>query len=379
MKHVSEYRDPAALRGIIDEILRTAKRSWTLMEICGGQTHSIIRNGLDGLLQSRIRLVHGPGCPVCVTPLELIDQAHELARQPGVIFTSFGDMLRVPGSFRMKNGEEIGDDLLSIRSGGADVRVVTSPLQAVDIARQHPDRMVVFFSIGFETTAPATAMAVHTASKRDLTNFCMLVSHVTVPPAVTAVMESTDVQIDGFLAAGHVCTVMGIEEYHALTAKYRVPIVVTGFEPVDITFGILKAVRQLERGESRVENAYTRTAKDEGNRHAREMMAKVFERCDRAWRGLGLIPMSGFRLRPKYRAFDALERFPCIRMIGAGESTECRIGDVLRGVLRPDQCPAFGIRCTPLAPLGATMVSDEGACAAYYRYRHVGKGERHAV
>jgi len=338
-------------------------------EVCGGQTHSIIRHGLDQLLPAQIRLVHGPGCPVCVTPLELIDKAIALAAQPDVIFTSYGDMLRVPGSFVYDAaGTVTANDLLGVKSRGGDVRIIYSPLDAVQIARENPDRTVVFFAIGFETTAPANAMAVQLAAHQDVTNFCVLVSHVTVPPAIATIMESPECQVDGFLAAGHVCTIMGVDEYEPLAQRYGVPIVVTGFEPLDICYGILNAVRQLEAGRYAVENAYARTAPPAGNPAAQATIRAVFETCDRAWRGIGVIPQSGYRLREKYATFDAERRFPYVGAMSTVEPDVCRSGQVLQGLIKPDACPAFGAQCTPLTPLGATMVSSEGACAAYYKY-----------
>lgn len=372
MKYLDEYRDAHAVRGVLQQIAQTVTRPWTLMEVCGGQTHSIIRHGLDRLLPPEIRLVHGPGCPVCVTPLEQIDKALALAAQPNVIFTSYGDMLRVPGSFAYDDaGEMVANDLFSVKSRGGDVRIVYSPLDAVRIAQENPQRTVVFFAIGFETTAPANAMAVQQAAQLGLDNFCVLVSHVTVPPAIAAIMESPECLVDGFLAAGHVCTVMGVAEYAPLAERYGVPIVVTGFEPVDLTVGILAAVRQLEAGEHRVENAYARTVPPQGNHAAQAVIADVFGVCDRAWRGIGVIPQSGYRLRKKYARFDAERRFAQVAMVSAQEPALCQSGRVLQGLIRPDQCPAFGKMCTPLTPMGATMVSSEGACAAYYKYgRH---------
>jgi hydrogenase expression/formation protein HypD len=335
------------------------------MEICGGQTHSIIKSGLDQLLPPEIELLHGPGCPVCVTPLEIVDKAIALASRPDVIFTSYGDMLRVPGSSR---------DLLSVKAVGGDVRVVYSPLDSLKIARRHPEKTVIFFGIGFETTAPANAMTVVQAEQFGIDNFAMLVSHVTVPPAITALMESPQVQVDGFLAAGHVCTVMGSREYEPLSQKYRIPIVVTGFEPVDLARGILLCVRQLEEGRAGVENAYTRSVLPQGNRKAQHIMAQVFETCDRSWRGMGLIPMSGYRLRPKYARYDADRRFPELQQIATLESSRCLSGLVLQGIRKPTECPAFGSECSPQHPLGATMVSSEGACAAYFRCGRFAEG-----
>jgi hydrogenase expression/formation protein HypD len=329
------------------------------MEVCGGQTHSIIKSGLDQMLPPEIELVHGPGCPVCVTPLEQVDKAIALASRPDVIFTSYGDMLRVPGSAR---------DLFAVKATGGDVRIVYSPLDALKIARDNPGKTIVFFAIGFETTAPANAMAVLQAKARGLTNFALLVSHVTVPAAITALMDSPDVRVDGFLAAGHVCTVMGFWEYEPLAEKYKIPIVVTGFEPVDLLHGILNCIKQLEAGTHTVENAYERSVSREGNQPAQAVIQKVFEMTDRAWRGIGVIPLSGYRLRPEFAAFDAELRFPEVQTIETKELPLCISGLVLQGRKKPSECPAFGKECTPQTPLGATMVSSEGACAAYYRY-----------
>lgn len=359
MKYLDEYRDGDLTRSLLKKINKVTTRPWVLMEICGGQTHSIIKSGLDQLLPKEITLVHGPGCPVCVTPLELIDKAMALASRPDVIFTSYGDMLRVPGSDR---------DLFSVKAAGGDVRIVYSPLDALKIAQKKPDKAVVFFGIGFETTAPANAMAVVQAKEQGIENFSMLVSHVTVPPAIQAIMEAPDVKVNAFLAAGHVSTVMGYWEYEPLAEKYHIPIVVTGFEPVDLARGILMCVEQLEKGEARADNAYTRSVKKEGNLPAQKVIQQVFEPCDRAWRGIGVIPMSGYRLREAYQAFDAEKRFPEITGIETKESDVCISGLVLQGLKKPNECPAFGKECTPQTPLGATMVSSEGACAAYYNY-----------
>ncbi len=363
MKYVEEYRDPDLTQKLLAEIRKNISRPWTIMEVCGGQTHSIIKTGLDRLLPTEINLIHGPGCPVCVTPLELVDKAIALASRPDVIFASYGDMLRVPGSER---------DLFSVRAAGGDVRIVYSPLDALEIARSHPAKTVVFFAIGFETTAPANAMAVLQAKAQGLKNFAVLVSHVTVPAAIRALMDSPDVQVDGFLAAGHVCTVMGYWEYEPLAREYHIPIVVTGFEPVDILAGILECVRLLENGQAEVRNAYARSVRREGNRAAQAVIQRAFEVTDRAWRGIGVIPRSGYRLRAEFAEFDAELRFPHLQSIETRESTVCISGLVLQGIRRPDECPAFGKECTPQTPLGATMVSSEGACAAYYRY-----GRRH--
>ncbi|MEU9605550.1 hydrogenase formation protein HypD [Streptomyces sp. NPDC048057] len=362
MKYLEEFRDPALARRLLDDIRATVTRPWALMEVCGGQTHTIIRHGIDQLLPEGVELIHGPGCPVCVTPLEVIDKALEIAARPGVVFCSFGDMLRVPGSDR---------DLFRVRSEGGDVRVVYSPLDALRIARQNPDREVVFFGIGFETTAPPNAMAVHLARRQGVRNFSMLVSHVRVPPAIEAIMTAPDCRVQGFLAAGHVCSVMGIDEYPPLAARHRVPIVVTGFEPLDILEGIRRTVRQLERGEHVVDNAYPRAVRPEGNPAARAVLADVFEVGDRAWRGIGVIPGSGWHLSERYREHDAEHRFS-VTGITTREPAECRSGEVLQGLIKPHECAAFGTSCTPRTPLGATMVSTEGACAAYYLYRRLG-------
>ena len=362
MKFLDEYRDEAAARKLVRAIGKTATRSWTIMEVCGGQTHTIVKYGIDELLPPTIELVHGPGCPVCVTSLETIDRAHAIASHPNVTFCSFGDMLRVPGSH---------GDLLQLKSHGSDVRVVYSPLDAVTIAAANPGREVVFFAIGFETTAPPNAMAVWLAAQRGLTNFSVLVSHVLVPPVITALLEAPDNRVQAFLGPGHVCTVVGFEDYEPIAADYRVPIVVTGFEPVDMLEGLLLAVRQLEEGRATVENAYGRAVRREGNGASRALIADVFEVCDREWRGVGTIPMSGLRLARKYQAFDAEARF-AVGGIDTREPAVCISGDILRGVRKPHECPAFATACTPHTPIGATMVSAEGACAAYYSYgRHV--------
>jgi len=372
MKYVDEYRNSTTVKAVIDQIQHLVTRHWTLMEVCGGQTHSIIRFGLDKLLPKEIELVHGPGCPVCVTPIELIDKAIALASEPKIIFTSYGDMLRVPGSFSETESGLIAQDLFSVKSQGHDVRIVYSPLDAVKIARENPSKIVVFFAVGFETTAPANAMAVLQAEKEHLDNFCLLVSHVTVPPAITAAMSSPETRVNGFLAAGHVCTVMGTKEYQPLADKFQVPIVVTGFEPVDVIQGIFKLVSQLEAGTHQVEIAYNRVVIPQGNLIAQKVIHQVFEVSDRTWRGIGLIPQSGYKLKSRYSQFDAVERFPKLKTIKSLESSLCKSGQVLQGLIKPDQCPAFGKQCTPLTPLGATMVSNEGACAAYYQYRKRG-------
>lgn len=358
MKYLDEFRNGEIAQKLAQEIRRITTRPWKIMEVCGGQTHSIIRNGIDQLLPAEIEMVHGPGCPVCVTPLEVIDQALAIASQPGVIFCSFGDMLRVPGSEK---------DLFRVRGEGGDVRIVYSPLDAVQIARQNPDREVVFFGVGFETTAPANAMAVHLARHEGLRNFSALISHVLVPPAIAAIMQSPQNSIQAFLAAGHVCSVMGYSQYPPLVERFGIPIVVTGFEPLDIFEGIRRAVQQLEAGEARVDNAYERIVTFNGNTAAQKQLEQVFEVTDRAWRGIGVIPASGWKLRSDYRDFDAGHRFN-VGHIHTVESPLCHSGEVLQGTLKPNQCPSFGKECTPRKPLGATMVSSEGACAAYYNY-----------
>ncbi len=361
MKYLDEFSNPQLAHKLLDKIHEATTRPWAIMEVCGGQTHSIIRHGIDQLLPDQIEMIHGPGCPVCVTPLEIIDKALEIASRPGVIFCSFGDMLRVPGS---------SQDLFRIKSAGGDVRVVYSPLDALKLARENPDKQVVFFGIGFETTAPANAMTVYQAKRLGVENFSLLVSHVLVPPAIAAIMESPVCRVQGFLAAGHVCSVMGTREYPALAERYRVPIVVTGFEPLDILEGIRRTVLQLESGRHEVENAYARAVTDEGNTAAMAMLADVFEVTDRAWRGIGMIPRSGWRLSPKYRQYDAEYRFD-VEQMRTEESSICRSGEVLQGLIKPHECEAFGHECTPRNPLGATMVSSEGACAAYYLYRRL--------
>jgi hydrogenase expression/formation protein HypD len=358
VKYLDEYRQAKSVLAAAAEIRRIVTRPWVLMEICGGQTHSIVRHGIDQLLPAELELVHGPGCPVCVTPLELVDKAQAIASRPEVIFTSYGDMLRVPGSDR---------DLFSVRAGGGDVRVVYSPLDAVRLAEENPGREVVFFAIGFETTAPANAMSVWQARRMGLRNFSLLVSHVRVPPAMHAILGSPENRVQGFLAAGHVCAVMGYHEYPPIAERYRVPIVVTGFEPLDLVRGIERAVRQLERGAAEAENAYARIVRFEGNRPAQELIHRTFEDCDRAWRGIGVIPQSGWRLRAELAEFDAERRFD-VGAIRPVESPDCVAGLILQGLRKPHECSAFGSLCTPEHPLGATMVSSEGACAAYYRY-----------
>ncbi len=361
MKYLDEFRDGPKARRLAEEIRRLVTRPWAIMEVCGGQTHSIIRHGIDQLLPPEVELIHGPGCPVCVTPLETIDRALAIAARPEVIFCSFGDMLRVPGS---------REDLFAVKSRGGDVRVVYSPLDAVRIAQREPDRQVVFFAIGFETTAPANAMAAKLARQLGLGNFSLLVSHVLVPPAIEAILNSPQNRVQAFLAAGHVCSVMGYWQYPPLARKYRVPIVVTGFEPLDLLEGIRRAVLQLEQGRAEVENAYPRVVSYQGNQAAQAVIQEVFTTTDRTWRGIGLIPRSGWRLREEYADLDAERRFG-LDGLQVQESPLCLSGQVLQGLIKPHECPAFGKECTPRTPLGATMVSSEGACAAYYNYgRH---------
>jgi hydrogenase expression/formation protein HypD len=368
MKYLTEFRNGDIAQRMAREIRQAVTRPWKIMEVCGGQTHSIIKNGIDQMLPAGLEMVHGPGCPVCVTPLELIDKALAIAAQPGVIFCSFGDMLRVPGT---------DSDLFQIKGRGGDVRVVYSPLDAVDLAVKNPDKQVVFFGVGFETTAPANAMSVHLAKRRGLTNFSLLVSHVLVPPAIDAILSAPGNKIDAFLAAGHVCSVMGYWEYPPLAERFGVPIVVTGFEPLDLLDGIRRAVLQLESGRHEVENAYSRVVTRDGNRAAQKLLSEVFEVTDRAWRGIGVIPNSGWRLNKDYRDYDAELRFH-ITGIHTEESPLCHSGEVLRGAIKPAECPAFGKECTPRHPLGATMVSSEGACAAYYNYGRFMSAEEQA-
>jgi hydrogenase expression/formation protein HypD len=366
MKYLDEYRDAAAARRLAAAIARTVTRPWTIMEVCGGQTHTIVRYGIDELLPPGIELVHGPGCPVCVTPLELIDKAVTIAARPDVIFCSFGDMLRVPGS--VGNGlRAVPRDLFAVKAAGGDVRVVYSPLDCLRLAEQNPGRTVVFFAVGFETTAPANAMAVWQAKRRGLNNFAVLVSHVLVPPAMTAILSSPANRVQGFLAAGHVCTVMGYHEYEPLAERFSVPIVVTGFEPLDLLEGVYRCLQMLEQGRRGVDNQYVRAVRREGNAAARRLIGEVFEVTDRKWRGIGAIPRSGFRLAPAYAGFDAERRF-AVEGVQAQESSVCISGLILQGLKKPHECPAFGNTCTPENPLGATMVSSEGACAAYYHY-----------
>src|ERR1700722_15514303 len=362
MKYLDEYRDGAVAKKIVGEMRRIQTRPWVLMEVCGGQTHSIVKNGIDHLLPDGVELVHGPGCPVCVTSLEMIDKAHAIARRRDVIFCSFGDMLRVPGS---------ESDLLMLKSRGADIRVVYSPMDCLKIAKANPDKKVVFFAIGFETTAPGNAMAVWQARQQGITNFSVLVSHVLVPPAMEAILSSPDNRVQGFLGPGHVCAVMGYSEYEPIAARYRVPIVITGFEPLDILHGTLMTLQQLEQGRAVVENQYSRVLGRDGNVPAQKLIERVFEVADRKWRGIGNIPMSGFHLRDEFALYDAEKLFD-VAEIATLEPEICISGQILRGIKKPHDCPAFGTLCTPQRPLGATMVSAEGACAAYYAYgRHL--------
>lgn len=359
MKYLDEYRDGELARKLARELAAVTTRPWTLMEVCGGQTHAIVKFGIDELLPAGVTLIHGPGCPVCVTSLELIEKALEIAARPGVIFCSFGDMLRVPGSTT---------DLLAVKAAGGDVRIVYSPLDAVKLAAKNPGREVVFFGVGFETTAPATAMAVWQAAALGLTNFSLLVSHVLVPPAMEAILSEKECRVQGFLAAGHVCAVMGYTEYEPIAAKYRVPVVVTGFEPLDILHGVLMCVKQLEEGRHEVENQYARVVRRDGTVPAQELIRKVFHVVHRKWRGVGEIPASGLGLSEEFAAYDAERKFG-VADKRVDEPEDCLSGLVLQGRIKPRDCPAFGTKCTPEHPLGATMVSSEGACAAYYRYR----------
>lgn len=360
MKYLDEYRDRQQAEEMITGILKLATRRWVLMEVCGGQTHSLLKHGIEAALQDAVELVHGPGCPVCVTPIAIIDHAQEIAVQPGVTLCSFGDMLRVPGS---------RTSLLQTRARGGSVKIVYSPLEAVDYAEKHPDRQVVFLAVGFETTAPATALAVLTAHQQSVSNFSVLVHHVRVQPAMEAVMQLPDVRVQAFLAAGHVCTVMGYDTYAAFVEKYKVPVVVTGFEPLDLLAGIFECIRQLEQGMAQTANKYPRSVRPEGNLSARQLVDQVYEVSDLEWRGLGYIRQSGYRLKDCWREYDAGRRFPHLTCTNKHEENLCRAGEVLSGRLRPTECPSFGRQCTPENPLGAPMVSSEGACAAYHRYR----------
>jgi len=359
MRYIDEYRDPKIAQALVDQIHARVTKPWVLMEICGGQTHTLMRYGIDELIPSQVELVHGPGCPVCVTPIEVVDKAVEIASRPDVIFVSYGDMLRVPGT---------KSDLFRVKANGGDVRIAYSPMEAVKIAQKNPARQVVFFGIGFETTAPANAMAVYKARSLGLTNFSELVSHVLVPPAIRLLLNSPENRVQGFIAPGHVCTVMGFWEYKALVDEFHVPIVVGGFEPVDLLEAILMLVAQLEEGRAEVENQYARSVSYQGNEPAQRVVEQVFEVADRKWRGIGTIPMSGLRLRPEFAAYDA-EKIFGVGEMEAAEPPECISAQVLQGLKKPVDCPAFATRCTPENPLGAPMVSAEGACAAYYQYR----------
>ncbi|KZM74698.1 hydrogenase formation protein HypD [Nocardia terpenica] len=356
MKYLDEYRDPMLARRLLSELRATATRPWSIMEVCGGQTHTLVRQGIDELLPAGIRMIHGPGCPVCVTPLEMIDRAVSIAARPEVVFTSYGDMLRVPGTT---------GDLLGVRARGGDVRVVYSPLDAVTIARDNPGREVVFFAVGFETTAPANAMAILHAATTGVDNFSVLVSHVLVPPAITAILDAPDNRVQGFLAAGHVCAVMGWTEYEPIVARYRVPIVVTGFEPLDLLEGILMVVRQLESGRAELGNQYVRAVRRSGNTAAQEAIRRVFRVTERTWRGIGAIPASGLALAPEFAGYDAHQRFS-VHDTRSAENPDCIAGAILCGTALPTDCAAYGVRCTPRNPLGAPMVSAEGTCAAFY-------------
>ncbi len=358
MKFLTEFRDSDVISQYVDEISRAVTRPWKIMEVCGGQTHSLVKNGILQMLPDNVRMVHGPGCPVCVTPLNQIDKAVFLAEKCSVILCSYGDMLRVPGSKH---------SLLESKAAGADVRILYSPLEAVKIARENPEKEVVFFAVGFETTAPANALSVLHAHRQGIKNYSILTSHVLVPPAMEAILNDEESKIQGFLAAGHVCTIMGMDEYFPLAEQYQIPVVVTGFEPVDLVQGILMIVRQLEKGEHFLENQYTRVVRPEGNREAQKVIEQVFEICDREWRGIGNIPASGYELRPEFASFDANKKFS-VNIEKVSESTECIAGQVLKGIKKPHECPQFGKKCKPQSPLGAPMVSSEGACAAYYHF-----------
>ncbi len=358
MKYLTEYRNPELALKVLAEIKKTVTKPWKIMEVCGGQTHSLVKNGILNVLPKEITMVHGPGCPVCVTPLHLIDKAIYLAEEKGVVLCSFGDMIRVPGSKK---------SILEAKALGADIRILYSPLEAVNIAKENPDKEIVFFAVGFETTAPANALSVIHAEKLGISNYSILTSHVIVPPAIENVMEDIDSHIDGFLAAGHVCTIMGYWEYYPLVEKFKVPIVVTGFEPLDILQGILMTVQQLEEGRYEVENQYSRIVTEEGNEAAQDVIAKVFEITDRVWRGMENIPMSGYGVKEEYAAFDAMRKFD-VNIEEAEENQACLAGDIMKGIIKPFQCPEFGKKCTPQNPLGAPMVSSEGACAAYYHF-----------
>ena len=363
MKYLSEYRDAATVKKYLDELERITTKEWSIMEICGGQTHGLVKHGIIDLLPAQIAMIHGPGCPVCVTPIGLIDRAVELALRPNVVLCSYGDMLRVPGSEK---------SLLQAKAEGGDVRVVYSPLDAVQIAQAEPEKEVVFFAVGFETTAPANALSVIHAAAQDVSNYSILTSHVMVPPAMRAILDDEDCRIDGFLAAGHVCTIMGLDEYYPIAADYKVPIVATGFEPVDLLHGILMVVRQLESGRHEVENQYARVVRAQGNPGARATISHVFAETDREWRGLGTIPASGYELRDDFCDYDANQKFE-LNNAGLVVASDCRAGAVLKGILKPFDCPYFGKGCTPENPMGAPMVSSEGACAAYFHFANTQK------
>lgn len=358
MKYLSEYRDPELALKLLEEIKRIVTKPWKIMEVCGGQTHALVKNGILNVLPQKITMVHGPGCPVCVTPLHLIDKAIYLAEEKNVVLCSFGDMIRVPGSKK---------SLLEAKAQGADIRILYSPLEAVNIAKENPDKEVVFFAVGFETTAPANALSVLHAYKLGLKNYAILSSHVLVPPAIEAIMSDKETMIDGFLAAGHVCAIMGMEEYYPIAKKYKVPIVVTGFEPIDILQGILMVVKQLESGKAKVENQYARVVKEEGNINAKKVISEVFKVQDQLWRGIDIIPNSGWGVNQKFQDFDAEKKFP-LKNLKARENKECIAGLIMKGIKKPVECQHFGKKCTPQNPLGAPMVSSEGACAAYYNF-----------
>ena len=358
MRFLSEYRDPELVKQYLDEIHKITTRPWKIMEVCGGQTHGLVKNGIIDMLPENITMVHGPGCPVCVTPVSIIDEAVYLAKMPNVIICSFGDMLRVPGSQK---------SLLEAKAEGADVRILYSPLEAVQLAQENPEKEVVFFAVGFETTAPANALSIVHADKMGVKNYSILASHVLVPPAMEAILSDKENQIDAFLAAGHVCTIMGMEEYYPVVEKYKTPVVITGFEPVDLLQGILMAVQQLEKGEYKLENQYTRYVQREGNRMAKQTMEEVFEVSDRMWRGIGTIPQSGYEVNEKYKLYNSRVKFN-LDLPVAPENPECISGDIMKGLKKPVQCPNFGTKCKPEHPLGAPLVSSEGACAAYYHY-----------
>lgn len=361
MKFINEFRDPEKVEKYLEEISKITTRPWNIMEVCGGQTHSLVKNGILQMLPDKVNMIHGPGCPVCVTPVHLIDKAVHLALDKNVILCSFGDMLRVPGS---------GISLLEAKARGGDVRILYSPLEAVKLAKENPDKEVVFFAVGFETTAPANALSVIHAHRQNINNYSILTSHVLVPPAIEAVMQDDTAKIDGFLAAGHVCTIMGIHEYQPITEKYKVPIVVTGFEPLDIIQGIYMTVKQLEKGENKLENQYARVVRPEGNQEAMEVIHSVFDTTDREWRGIGSIPNSGYEVKTDFSEYDANKKFN-ISIAKAEENKDCIAGLVLKGIKKPYECPQFGKGCNPSKPLGAPMVSSEGACAAYYHFSGV--------